>query len=153
MDCRAPKKQILTRQGLKMNRKRFWWVAGDSDRSQANLEIKWMKLEKLWALDLCICLKRAGDWIFEPGRLFCESQIFLKSFAQWIFEMARNLSPHDLHSAAKGSEIPIFLKRANKSWRESRSCTCRGGEVETSANDLPSKARFFTSLDEVPFGC
>ena len=109
-----------------------------------------------------ICLKRASDESSELERIFRESQMFLKyfrSFSSWIFEIARDQSPNDLHVAAEGSWKPIFLKRANKSWRESRSCTWRKWRTayqhawESWANDLLSKAQIFTSLDEVLFGC
>ena len=122
--------------------------------SHKRLLMNWSQMEEtgiLWALGLCIWLKRAGFWIFELERLFCKSQIFLKYFAEWLFEMARNLLPNDLHVAARGSGMPIFLKRANKSWQESRSCTW--GIVESWANDMHYKAQMFTSLDEVPFDC
>ena len=49
------------------------------------------------------------DEISELERIFCERQIFLKYFADRIFETARYLSPNDLHMAAKGSGMPIFL--------------------------------------------
>ncbi len=49
------------------------------------------------------------DEISELERIFCERQIFLKYFADRIFDMARYLSPNDLHMAAKGSGMPLFL--------------------------------------------
>jgi hypothetical protein len=66
--------------------------------------------------------------------------------------MARYMSPNDLHVAAKGSGMPIFLLSGQTKVDESQDPAC-GGEVDSSANHLPSKAQIFTSLDEVPFGC
>ena len=68
-----------------MNRKRFLQVAGDSDWTWDRMQ----ETGKLWALDLCICLKQAGGSVFDLQKeylclkwLFPESQIFLKYFAK-----------------------------------------------------------------------